>query len=420
MLLKGARIYDPAQKLDKVLDIYIKDSKIEKMGKDLKIKCGQVIDLKGKVVLPGLIDMHVHLREPGFENRETIRTGALSASRGGLTAIACMPNTNPPLDNIGGIALYKQNGLTLPVEVYPIGCVSKERAGKELTEMGSLYEAGAVAFSDDGAPVASTELMRRALEYSKVTDTPIIDHCEDTNLKSDGVMNESYTSSLLGLKGNPAEAEVIHIYRNIVLSRLTGGKVHIAHLSTKDGLALIKQAKKDGINITCEVTINHLLLTEEDLADYDTNLKVSPPLRSKEDQKALLKGLADGTIDALVSDHAPWTYEDKEVEFSLAPFGISGIETLVPLAFGELYKNHNIPLARIVDALSHNPAKILNLPDRRIKKGSPANLTVLDLDAKDKISKEDFITMGKNTPYNGKTVNCKPFMTVVNGKAYKN
>lgn len=428
LLLKSGRVCDPSQNLDEVLDIYIEDDKITDIKKtdaserhrpEPREGSLKTINLNGKVVLPGLIDMHVHFREPGFENRETIATGARAASSGGLTAVCCMPNTNPAIDNIGTVNFYRQKSANASIEIYPIAAITKAREGKELTEMASLFKEGAIAFSDDGSPVASAELMRRAFEYSKIIDAVIIDHCEEKSLASGAAINEGYMSTLLGLKGMPCEAETIQIYRDIALAKMTGAKIHIAHISTKEGVRLVKQAKKDGVKITCEVTINHLLLTEDNLINYDTNLKVNPPLRTKEDAKALMEGLADGTIDALVSDHAPWTYEEKEVEFDSAPFGISGVETLVPLAFGELYKKHKVPFEVIVSALSYNPAKILNLPERTIKKGSRANLSIIDLNESHVIKKEDFVSMGKNTPFDGKIVNCKPFMTVVNGKIIK-
>lgn len=418
LLLRNGRVIDPSQKLDKILDIFVEDGKIADIGKNLKAACENEINLAGKLVVPGLIDMHTHFREPGFENRETIETGAAAAAKGGLTAVCCMPNTNPPIDNAGGAALYKQKSLTSPVEIYPVGCVTKARAGGELAEFSSLFKAGCVAFSDDGAPVSKAELMRRALEYAKITNAPVIDHCEEMSLTEKAVMHEGHGSLRLGLKGAPSQAEEIQIHRDICLARLTGGKIHIAHLSTKEGVDAIRRAKKQGVNITCEVTINHLLLTDKDLKNYDTNLKVNPPLRDESDRAALIRGLMDGTIDALVSDHAPWTREDKEVEFDFAPFGISGVETLVALAFSELPK-HKVPLAKIAAALSCNPAKILNLPARTIKAGAAANLTVLDLSAKHKINKNEFLSMGKNTPYDGKTVTCKPFMTVIRGLASK-
>lgn len=419
LFLRNARVFDPSQKLDKILDIFIKDGKIADIGKNLKISCENEIDITGKLVTPGLIDMHTHFREPGFEVRETINSGANAAAKGALTAVCCMPNTDPPLDNTAAVKFYREKSRFCPVEIYPIACISKGRDGKELTEMVSLFEAGAVAFSDDGSPVWSSQLMRRALEYSKITGTVIIDHCEEKSLSQDAVINEGYMSTVLGLKGMPAEAETIQIYRDISLAAMTGGRIHIAHLSTKDGVELVRQAKKEGVNITCEATINHMLLTEDNLINYDTNLKVNPPLRTKKDALALMEGLADGTIDALVSDHAPWTYEEKEVEFDFAPFGISGVETLVPLAIGELYKKHKVPLEKIILALSYNPAKILNLPQRSIKKGSMANLSIIDLNAKYTIKKNEFISLGKNTPYDGKVVNCKPYMTIVNGKINK-
>lgn len=414
ILIKNARLFDPAENLDKISDLLIEGEKIAAIGKNLPEENAQLLDLASKIIVPGFLDMHVHLREPGREDKETIETGTRAAARGGFTAVACMPNTNPPIDNAATLRFVLSQAQNQAVKVYPIACVSKGQKGEELSEMAKLREAGAVAFSDDGKPVRTAALMRRALEYSKMLNAPIIDHSEDETLAT-GVMHEGYYSTILGLEGTPAEAESIAVQRNIALTELTGGKVHIAHVSSARTVELIRDAKARGVSVTAEVTIHHLLLTHRNLTSYDTHYKINPPLRAESDRQALIQGLKDGTLDCLVSDHAPHTQEEKELEFSFAPSGISGIEVLVPLALSELVKKQEIPLKRLIESLSLRPYEILGLNAPRLVKGADANFTVLDLDAKEKIDVSKFESKGKNSPYHGTEVTGLPVMAFVSG-----
>lgn len=414
-LAKGARLFDPSNNFDKVCELLIENGKILGLEKNLTLQEIPVVDLNGKIIVPGFLDMHVHLREPGREDKETIETGTRAAARGGFTAVACMPNTHPTIDNAATLQFVLSKAAQAPCRVYPIGAVSKGEQGKELSEMGRMRDAGAVAFSDDGKPVKTAELMRRALEYSKMFETPIIDHCEEETL-AHGVMHEGYYSTILGLNGIPAASEIIVVARDLALAELTGGKIHLAHLSTARSVELLREAKKRGVKATGEVTIHHLLLTDKNLTTYDTHCKINPPLRTDADRKALIEGLKDGTIDCLVSDHAPHTREDKEVEFDSSPFGISGVEVVVPLALSELVNKENFPLSRLIEALSSRPHAILGLKAPYFKEGEEATFTVLDLEAKETIKVHEFESKGKNCPYDGKEVKGLPVMTVVAGK----
>lgn len=414
-LLKGARLFDPSNKIDQVCDLLIDGRKISAIGKNLMVDDAPSVNLNGKIVLPGCLDMHVHLREPGREDKETIHTGTRAAVRGGFTAVACMPNTNPVTDNASTVQFVLSKAANELCRVYPIGAVSKGEQGKELAEMGRMKDAGAVAFSDDGKPVKTADLMRRALEYSKMLNAPIIDHCEEETL-AHGVMHEGYTSTILGLNGIPAASEIIAVARNLALAEFTDGRIHLAHLSTARSVELLREAKSRGVRATAEVTIHHLLLTDEKLTTYDTNYRINPPLRSESDRKALVEGLKDGTIDCLVSDHAPHTREEKEVEFDSAPSGISGVEILLPLALSELVNKKSISLERLTQALAVRPYEILNIPRPKLKENEEANLTIIDLEAKETIDLETFESKGKNSPYHGTNVTGLPIMTVVAGK----
>lgn len=416
-LFKNGHVVDPANKRDEVLDILVRDGIIARIGKHISLADAEIVDINGYVVTPGLIDMHVHLREPGREDKETISAGTSAAALGGITGVASMPNTSPPADDTSVIhyilAKAKEAGYA---KVYPIGAISKGRKGEELTEMGKLIEAGARGFSDDGQSVESSELMRRALEYTSMLGSPVIAHCEDPTLGADGVMHEGYYSTMLGLRGIPAASEEIMIMRDIALAELTGGHVHIAHVSTKKSVDIIKAAKQKGIKVTAEVTPHHLLLSHELLVNYDPNFKVNPPLRTKEECQALLQGLADGTIDAIASDHAPHTPEEKEVEFDLSPFGISGVETMTQLILSELVAKKLLPLKQFVLALSTKPAAILGIKGGSITEGNPADLTILDLKRHWTINKHELLSKGKNTPFHGYKGVGLAIMTVVNGE----
>lgn len=420
LLIKGGKVFDPEAGLNDKLDILIKGKNILKIGRKISkpYNC-EVINLNGELVLPGFIDMHVHLREPGRTDKETIFTGAAAALKGGFTAVAAMGNTQPPIDDVSVVEFYIKKNETAPIPVYPIACLSKKQEGKELTEMDMLKKSGAVAFSDDGRPVESAELMRRALEYSKLTGLPIISHCEDKKLATDGVMHEGYWSTYLGLKGIPGAAEEVMVARDIILTEFTKGRLHLAHISTARSAEMVRFAKKRKVNVTAEVAIHHLLLDDSHIINYDTNLKVNPPLRTKKDIDALIRAIKTKTLDCIVSDHAPHTLEEKDVEFNSAPFGISGVETLVSLVFSELVLKEKISLKEAVYLLAKGPAGILNLPPRVIKEGASANLTIIDTKKKKTIDKNRFYSKGKNTPFHGKTVTGIPVKAVVQGKIHE-
>ncbi|MFN3966860.1 MAG: dihydroorotase [Endomicrobiia bacterium] len=418
ILLKSGRVVDPSTKTDKVLDILISDGKIALIGKNLRYRKSEIklIDVSGKVVIPGVIDIHTHLREPGHEEEETIATGTLSAAKGGITSVFCMANTHPVIDNQTAVEFIllkaKNEG---KVNVFPVGAITKGLEGKELAEIGELKKAGVIAISDDGNPVMDALVMRRALEYSKMFNIPVISHCEDKNLSGDGVMNEGYISTLLGLRGIPKESEEIMVSRDIILSRLTGGHLHIAHVSTKGSVELIRQAKKAGIKVTCETCPHYFTLTEEAVKTYDTNTKMKPPLRTKEDVDAIIQGLKDGTIDCIATDHAPHTQEEKNKEYDLAPFGIIGLETLIPLTITYLVKTKKLTLLQATEKLSLNPARIFGLKNRgTLKPGSIADVTVIDIDKEEVV--KDFVSKSKNSPFIGWKLSGFATLTIVNGK----
>jgi len=418
MLLKGGRVVDPANGIDGVRDVLIENGVIARVGVNLPTDGAEVFEVPaGVVVTPGLIDMHVHLREPGQEHKETIATGTAAAVAGGFTAVACMPNTDPVNDQASitefMIARAKDAGLA---RVYPIGAVSRGSKGDQLSEIGELKAAGAVAVSDDGRPVATALLMRRALEYTKMCGILVINHCEDQSLKGDGVAHEGYHASQLGLKGIPGEAEEIMVERDITLAGLTGGRVHICHLSTRGSLRAVRAGKARGINVTCEVTPHHFVLTDEALAGYDTNVKMNPPLREAADRDEMLRGIADGSIDVIATDHAPHHADEKSVEFDQAPFGITGLETCVPLVFDRLVHAGVITLSRAIEMLSLNPAKILNVPGGTLTEGQPADITLLAPDLVQTIDPTKSRSKSRNTPFGGWTFRGGVAATIVGGK----
>jgi len=418
ILLKSGRVIDPSTKTDKVLDILISEGKVALIGKNLKYRKSEIklVDVSGKIVIPGVIDVHTHLREPGHEEEETIASGTLSAAKGGITSVFCMANTHPVIDNQTAVEFIllkaKNEG---KVNVFPVGAITKNLEGKEIAEIGELKKAGVVAISDDGNPVMDALIMRRALEYSKMFEIPVISHCEDKNLSGDGVMNEGYVSTLLGLRGIPRESEEIMVSRDIILSRLTQGHLHIAHVSTKGAVELIRQAKKAGIRVTCETCPHYFTLTDEAVRTFDTNTKIKPPLRTKEDIEAIIQGLRDGTIDCIASDHAPHTQEEKNKEYDLAPFGIIGLETLIPLTITYLVKTKKLTLSQAVEKLSYNPARIFGLKNRgTLRPGCIADITVIDID-KEQVVK-DFVSKSKNSPFIGWKLSGFATLTIVNGK----
>jgi dihydroorotase len=419
LVLHNSRIIDPALRIDIKADILIEKGIISKISENIETPDGaEVYDLNGAVVAPGFIDMHVHLREPGYEHKETIATGLAAAVSGGFVAVACMPNTNPAIDDSSIIRYIKErsgNVMGGIVDVYPIAAVTKNREGKQITEMAELSETGAVGFSDDGSPVESAHMMRIALEYAKMFNKPIIQHAEEKTMTHGGVMNEGFVSTTLGLPGIPSVAEAIIIHRDILLAEFTGGKYHVAHLSTKLGLELIREAKKKGLPITCEVTPHHFSLTDDDVRSFDTNTKMHPPLRTKEDVEAMKKGLQDGTIDVIATDHAPHSFDEKQVEYLYAPFGIVGLETAIGLSLTELVRPGILTLSQMIEKFTDNPRRVLDLPPVRVKEGEAACLTLFDPEKEWKVDIELFRSKSKNSPFNGKKLYGKPIGIVNKG-----
>ena len=419
LLLKNARIIDPVTGRDESLDLLLVDGIIDKLGKSVSSTSAETIDLTGKVIAPGFIDMHVHLREPGFEHKETILTGCSAAAAGGFTAVCCMPNTNPPIDDesvvrfIQNKAKVALNGL---VDVYPAAAVTRGRKGEHLAPIAELAEAGAVAFTDDGDPVHDAELMRRALEYAAMFKRPVIQHAQDLPLTKGGVMNEGFTSTELGLAGMPAIAEDVMVARDITLAEYAGGQYHVAHLSTAGAVTLVRRAKGRGLAVTCEVTPHHFTLTDDAVRTYDTNTKMNPPLRTPGDVEAVREGLRDGTIDVIASDHAPHSYDEKEVEFQAAPFGIVGLETAVGLSITNLVRTGVLTLYQLVEKLSVNPRRILHLPEIRLAEGERANLTILDPVAEWTVDPAAFKSKSKNTPFGGVRLHGRPLGIVNNAQ----
>jgi dihydroorotase len=421
-LLKGARVVDPANGRDGIFDVLIEDGRIAGVGVDLpEVGGASVVRLPpGLVLCPGLIDMHVHLREPGQEHKETVASGTAAAVAGGFTAVACMPNTLPVNDNAGvtGYILARAAQASL-ARVYPIGAVSRGQKGEQLADIAELKQAGCVAITDDGHPVATAILMRRALEYARMFDMPVIEHCEDQTLKADGVAHEGFQASSLGLRGIPAEAESIMALRDISLAELTGGTVHVAHMSARQTLAAVRYGKARGVKVTCEVTPHHFVLTDEWLAHpipYDTNVKMNPPLRETADRDAMLEGLADGSIDVIATDHAPHHYDEKQVEFDCAPFGITGLETAVSLCFDRLVHRGVVGLPRLVELLSVNPAKILRVPGGSLSVGDPADISILAPDLQVTVAASRMRSLSKNTPFDGWSLRGGVAATIVGGR----
>jgi len=426
LLIQGGRIIDPGQGMDEIGSLLIADGKISWLGSGEITQSHpdyDIVHAKGLIVCPGFIDFHCHLREPGFEEKETIATGTQAAARGGFTTICCMPNTSPPLDNQGVVDYVKSTALTQgAVRVLSIGCISKGRKGEELAEMGELASAGVVAYSDDGKPVINSRLMRHALDYSRAFDLPVIDHCEDTVLTEGGQMNEGIVSTKLGLCGIPNAAEEIMVARDLALARLSGARLHIAHVSTEGSVELIRRAKENGIRVTAEVTPHHLTLTEEKVIGYDTNAKVNPPLRTERDIHALIQGLKENVIDIIATDHAPHTEVDKLCEFALAPFGISGFET----AFGSLMSlvhDSEIDLNTLISKLTCEPARIIGNKHGKLgtlEAGASADVALLNPDREWLVDTRTFASKGKNTPLAGSMLKGKVMATISQGKlAYK-
>lgn len=418
LLIKNGRVVDPSTKTDETLDILIDKKKIADIKAKISDKDARIIDASRLVITPGLIDMHTHLREPGQEHKETILTGSLAAARGGFTTIACMPNTSPVNDSRGVTEFIlgeaKKNA---SVNILPVAAVTLGLEGQELTDMADLRDAGAVAFSDDGVPVANSQIMRRALEYSRLLECIIIDHCEDKNLSGQGVMHEGYHSLLFGLAGIPSSSEETMVARDIILAQKAQAPVHIAHVSTRGSVEMIRSAKNRKIKVTAEVTPHHLLLTDESLKDYNPNFKMNPPLRSRDDVDALIGAVKDGTIDVLATDHAPHTPDEKAVELDYAPFGIIGLETAVPLLLDGFVNKGIISLEGFVRMMSTRPAEILGLEGKgTIRVGSDADLTILNLRKEATIDASRFKSKSRNCPFDGWKCRGMPVMTIVGGK----
>jgi dihydroorotase len=422
ILLKGGRLVDPVSGRDEAVDIQLVDGRIGRIAAGIGTMKGfEEVDLRGKIVAPGFIDMHVHLREPGYEHKETIESGCASAAAGGFTAVCCMPNTNPAIDDESVVRYVHEKGKSVCegiVDVYPIGAATKGRQGSELAPMAELAQAGAVGFSDDGSPIASAEIMRRCLEYSSMYGVPVIQHAEEPTMTHDGCMNEGVTATRLGVPGIPPIAEELMVARDIILLGYTpGARYHVAHISTRGALNLVRRAKSERMNVTCEVTPHHFSLLEEIVAGFDTNTKMNPPLRTREDVEAMKEGLRDGTIDVIATDHAPHTIDEKEVEYTQAPFGIVGLETSIGLCFTELVHKKVLTVSQLVEKLSTNPRRILSLPKITFAEGEKANITMLDPSLDWTVDISLFRSKSKNSPFQGYRLKGKAIGIVNNGIA---
>ena len=417
LLLKGGRVVDPATKTDAVLDVLLEDGLVARLEPSIAAEGARVFEARGLVVAPGFVDMHAHLREPGEEWKETIETGTRAAAAGGFTAVACMPNTVPVNDERAVTEfILARSRESARVRVYPIGAITKGQKGEQLAEIGDLVAGGAVAVSDDGHPVASGTLFRKALEYASMFGVPVIDHCEDPDLSDEGVVNEGVVSTLLGLKGWNHSAEEVMVFRDLLLAEETGGRVHIAHASTAGSVALVRDAKRRGVRASVEVTPHHLALTEDACRAYDTRAKMNPPLRTEADRRALLEALADGTVDAIATDHAPHHEDEKNVEFARAPFGVIGLETAVSLALDRLVAAEKAPLPRLVALFSSGPCGILGLPGGTLAPGSPADVTVIDLERLITVDVSRFQSKSRNSPFDGWALRGGPVATIVGGE----
>ncbi len=421
LLLKQIHVIDPKNHVDARLDVAIQNGIVTEIKKEILNSSGKVIDGKKLHLLPGLIDMHVHFREPGFEQKETIVTGSKAAIGGGFVAAVTMPNTHPPCDHQSVIDNIIRKANEVPFYIFPAATMTKGRSGKELSEMADLKRAGARAVTDDGDWVSDSLLMRRAMEYASMLDLLVVSHAEDKRLSGKGVMNEGVHSTELGLHGIPNASEVVAVNRDILLAELTGARLHVTHISTKGACEAIQAAKKKGIQVTADVTPHHLSLTDQAIADYDTNFKMNPPLRSEDDRKAILEALANGTIDAIATDHAPHTDEEKMMEFQDAPVGVTGVETALGVVLTELYHKQVLDLANIAAKMSLRPAELLKLPKGfgEIQIGSEANLTLVDVNLEWVVKRDEFISKSKNSCFIGKTLRGKAVGTICKGKLWE-
>jgi len=415
-LIRGGRVIDPAGGVDQVCDVLIGDGKVRQVGR-VTGRPDEVIDGRDLIVCPGLIDMHVHLREPGDESAETIASGSAAAVAGGFASIVCMPNTIPPLDNEAQVEfVYRQAARANLCNVYPVGAITKGRQGKDLAEMGSMLRAGAVGFSDDGCGVDNAGVMRRAFQYISMFDKPLIQHCEVSELSEEGVMHAGYMSVKLGLPGIPAAAEELMIQRDLKLLEGTGGRYHVSHISTAGAVDLVRQAKGNGLSVTCEVCPHHLLLTDEACAEYDTHYKMKPPLRTRADAEACIAGVADGTIDCLATDHAPHGLQAKELEFLYAPFGIIGMECALALFVKALVAPGHISWSKLIAMMAQRPAEVLGLSKGTLRQGADADVTLIDPEREWTIDTKEFRSKSRNCPFDGWKVKGKAVTTIVGGE----
>jgi len=405
VLIRGGRVIDPANRRDGRMDVLIERGKIADLQPSIAPNGATVIDAAQKLVVPGLVDLHTHLRQPGREDKETIETGVRAAVRGGFTAICAMPNTEPPMDHRGVVDFLHREAHRLAVaSVWPVGAITKGRAGRELTDFGELFDAGCIALSDDGSPVADSLLMRRALEYAKVFERPLIQHAEDSSLAAGGVMHEGIISTTLGLRGMPAETESVMVARDLALAELTGGWIHFAHLSAERSVELVRQAKRRGVHVTCETTPHHLALTHDAVGVFDTRAKVNPPLRTEYDRLALIEGVRDGTVDCIATDHAPHTDWEKDADFDSAPFGISGLETALGVCVEALVTPGLLTWPQLIEKLSVNPARIAGISGGTLRVGAEADLVLLDPQARWTVDPTRFTSKGRHSPFAGRTL----------------
>ena len=418
LLIRGGRVLDPSQDLDATRDVLIVDGLVARVGEGLDAPEGaQEIDASGLLVTPGLIDVHVHLREPGGEHKETIATGVKAAAAGGFTAVCAMPNTDPVVDDPAGVGfVLAQGAAARAARVYPVGAISRGQEGRQLAAIGEMVEAGAVGITDDGNPVMNSGLMRRAMEYAQAFDVPVADHPEDLGLSGQGVMNEGLVSTRLGLRGKPNASEDVHIVRDLLLAEFTGGRIHLQHVSTAYGVEAIRQAKARGVSVTAEASPHHLVLTDEAVEGYDTNAKMNPPLRSAVDREAVRQGLADGTLCVLATDHAPHHYDEKEQAFDDAPNGIVGLETSLGLALTHLVGEDVIDLPTVVDRMSCGPARAFGLPGGTLSDGSVGDVTIIDLEEAWTVDRTAFLSKSRNTPFHGWELTGRARITIVAGE----
>ncbi|MDO4628761.1 MAG: dihydroorotase [Planctomycetia bacterium] len=418
LLIKDGRVVDPSQGMDQVTNLLIENGRITGFGMQPTGR-ERVIEAEGKIVAPGFVDLHTHLREPGFEESETIFTGTDAAIAGGYTSICCIPNTNPPIDTPADVEYIQDQAARADhCNVFVIGCISKGREGKELAEMGKLARKGVVGFSDDGSDIENAELLRRAFEYAQMFDLPIMCHTEDKNLVNRGVMNEGLVATRLGLRGIPSIAEDVMTARAIMLAEYTHGRLHLMHISTAKGVELIRNAKKAGVNVTAEVTPHHLTLTDDLLESFDTNLKMAPPLRTRKDVEACIEGLLDGTLDCIATDHAPHSAEKKQREIDLAPFGIVGLETSLAVLNTELVQKGRLTWSQLIEKLSCAPARVVKLPEDRgtLKPGAVADVTIIDPNLKWTVTEQEFRSRSANSPWLGAELTGRAVCVLVNGR----